>query len=68
MEIRILSDDELKTITGGEAISEAVGLLQTLARVTAGAINSELHYLSNVQGINSWYGTYQLFQSVVGKK
>ena len=67
MEIRILSDDELKTIAGGEAISESVGLLQTLARVTAGAINSELHYLNNVQGLVAWSGMFQGSQPF-GKK
>ena len=46
-QITLLSDDALDDISGGEAISEAIGLMVSLAQAVAGAIRYEADYLQN---------------------
>jgi hypothetical protein len=46
IEIRALSDDELDAVSGGEPISQAVGLMVSLAQATIGGINYGLNYLN----------------------
>jgi len=67
-EITLLSDDQLDAIAGGEVISQSVSLLVSLARITAGAVNSELQHLSNAAGLSSFNNNYQTMQFVTGRK